>query len=37
MNTKGKSTDYVIKKDDYIEHRSHRYESSILYGNNWTL
>lgn len=30
VNTKGKTTDYVIKKDDYIEHRSHRHECPVL-------
>lgn len=30
VNGKGVSTEYVIKKNDFIEHRSHRHESPVL-------
>lgn len=33
VNGKGVSTEYVIKKNDFIEHRSHRHESPVLSNN----
>lgn len=30
VDGKGKSTEYLIKKDDFIEHRSHRHECPVL-------